>query len=94
VIDETKKEQALHLDSSIADWYDRNEHDDDHYTQPGLLYREALNEQDRKNLVDNIVVSMNGICGEQKEAIIQRQLSHFYRVDLHLGEGIAERLNK
>ena len=94
VIDETKKELALHLDSTIADWYDRNEHDDDHYTQPGLLYREALSEQDRKNLVDNIVSSMNGICGEQKDAIIQRQLTHFYKADLQLGKNIADRLNK
>ncbi len=93
IIDETKKETALYLDSSIADWYDRNEHDDDHYTQPGLLYRDALNEQDRKNLVDNIVVSMSGICGEQREAIIQLQLSHFLKADMQLGMAIADRLN-
>ncbi len=92
IIDETKKEPALHLDSSIADWYDRNENDDDHYTQPGLLYRKAMSEQDRKNLVDNIVVSMNGICGEKRDAIIHLQLCHFCRADMEMGITIAERL--
>jgi catalase len=93
IIDETKKETALHLDSSIADWYDRNEHDDDHFTQPGMLYRDAMNEQDRKNLVDNIVASMGGICGEQRNVIIQRQLYLFCKVNMQMGLTIAERLH-
>jgi catalase len=92
IIDETKKEPSIQLDSSIADWYDRNENDDDHYTQPGLLYNEALNEQDRKNLIENIVASMSGICGEQRNEIIQRQLYHFCKVDMQLGLAIADGL--
>jgi catalase len=92
IIDETKKEPSIQLDSSIADWYDRNENDDDHYTQPGLLYNEALNEQDRKNLIENIVASMSGICGEQRNEIIQRQLYHFCKVDMQLGLAISDGL--
>jgi catalase len=92
IIDETKKEKAVQLDSTIADWYDRNEHDDDHYTQPGLLYRDALNVQDRKNLIDNILVSMRGIVGEQKNVIVQRQLYHFCKVNMEFGLAIANGL--
>jgi catalase len=93
IIDDTKKETAMHLDSSIADWYDRNENDDDHYTQPGILYRDALSEQDRKNLVNNIADSMNGICGKQRDAIVIRQLQHFCKVDHQLGLTLADRLH-
>ena len=67
VVDEGYKEPAMQLESNTADWFDRNENDDDHYTQPGNLYRSAMNEQDRINLVANIVGSMNGICGEKRD---------------------------
>lgn len=92
VIDESYKESAMHLESNIADWFDRNENDDDHYTQPGDLYRKAMNEQDRINLVNNIVNSMNGICGEKKNEIINRQLCHFFRADIQLGMAVAKGL--
>jgi len=72
VVDESYQEPSIHLDqiteeSNVADWYDRNENDDDHFTQPGLLYRNAMNEQDRIHLVSNIVSSMKGIVGEKKK---------------------------
>ncbi len=92
IVDENYKEQAMELDSSIADFYDRNKNDNDHYTQPGMLYRKAMNEQDRKNLVNNIVGSMRGISGEKKDEIINRQLCHFFRVDIQLGMAIASGL--
>jgi catalase len=91
-IDENYKEQAMELDSVIADFYDRNENDDDHYTQPGMLYRKAMNDQDRKNLVNNIVDAMSGISGEKKDEIINRQLCHFFRADIHLGMAVASGL--
>jgi catalase len=56
------------------------------------LYRNAMSEQDRKNLVSNIVNSMNGICGEKKDEIINRQLSHFFRADSQLGKAVAKGL--
>jgi catalase len=89
VVDETYKEPPMHLESTIADWFDRNENDDDHFTQPGLLYRNVMKVQDQKNLVSNIVGSMQGICGEKKDEIINRQLSHFFRSDRELGISVA-----
>lgn len=92
VIDETYKEPAMELESTIADWFDRNENDNDHYTQPGLLYRKAMNDQDRKNLVKNIVGAMSGISGPKKDEIINRQLCHFFRSDIQLGMSLASGL--
>jgi catalase len=92
IIDENYKEQALELDSVIADFYDRNKNDNDHYSQPGMLYGKAMNDQDRKNLVNNIVGSMRGICGEKKDEIINRQLCHFFRADIQLGIAISSGL--
>jgi catalase len=91
--DESYKEPAIELDSTIADWYDRNAPgDNDHYTQPGTLYTKAMNDQDRKNLVHNIVASMSGISGPKKDQIIERQLCHFFRANVELGMGVARGL--
>jgi len=80
------KEPAQSLDSVVADWYDRNgAGDDDHYTQPGWLYRRVMTGQGRENLVNNIVISMTGISGAKRDEIIKRQLYHFYKVDKDLG---------
>lgn len=92
VVDESYKEPPLMLDSTVADWYDRNENDDDHYTQPGLLYTKAMNDYDRHNLVSNIVGAMRGITGPKKDLIINRQLCHFFRANAGLGAAIAEGL--
>jgi len=92
VIDESYKERAMQLDSNMADWFDRNENDTDHYTQPGTLYRNVLNDQDRENLVANIIASMKGIIGEKKQEIINRQLCHLFRADIQLGMAIAKGL--
>jgi catalase len=88
--DETYKESPMVLDSNVADWFDRNgEGDNDHYTQPGLLFTKAMNDYDRHNLVSNIVGAMSGITGPKKEQIINRQLCHFFRADHKLGTAIA-----
>jgi len=92
VTDEAYKEPAMELESTIADWFDRNENDNDHYTQPGMLYRKAMNDMDRKNLVNNIVGAMSGISGEKKDEIINRQLCHFFRADIQMGMAIASGL--
>jgi catalase len=92
VADETYKDPAMELESVMADYFDRNENDNDHYTQPGMLYRKAMNEQDKKNLVTNIVGAMSGINGEKKDEIINRQLCHFFRADIQLGIAIASGL--
>ncbi len=91
--DESYKQPALTLDTLVADWYDRNaEGENDHYTQPGIFWREVLNEQDKKNLVSNIVGAMKGIDGPKKGDIINRQLCHFFRADIGLGIAIAQAL--
>jgi len=92
VVDESYKEPAMELDSMAADWFDRNENDDDHFTQPGILYRHSLNENDRIHLVSNIVFAMSGISGVKKDKIINRQLCHFFRADLQLGMAVAKGL--
>ena len=65
--DENYKEPPMQLDSILADWYDRNGvGENDHYTQPGLLYNKAMNDYDRHNLISNIIGAMSGITGEKK----------------------------
>ena len=85
IVDERYKEPPMQMEATVADWFDRNENDDDHFTQPGLLYREVMSAKDRENLVSNIVNSMKGICGEKKDEIINRQLGHFFKADRQLG---------
>ncbi|CAN5312099.1 catalase [soil metagenome] len=93
-IDEKYKEEPMALESNVAYWYDRNEeNDNDHYTQPGLLFTKAMDEADRNNLIPNIVFSMKGISGEKKMVIVNRQLCHFFRVNEKLGMGVAKGLN-
>ena len=92
VADESYKEPAMILDTDIADWYDRNDGDDDHFTQPGDLYRKVMNDSQKEQLAENIISSMMGIAGEKKEVIIKRQLCHFFRMDAALGMAIAKGL--
>jgi catalase len=94
VPDPAYKQRPFELDSLVADNYDRNaEGENDHYSQPGIFYREVLSDQDRKNLVHNIVEAMKGISGSKKEEITNRQLCHFFRADISLGMAIAKGLN-
>ncbi|MDP2886880.1 MAG: catalase [Ignavibacteria bacterium] len=91
-IDETTKEPAWQLESSVADWYDRNgEGENDHFTQPGNLFR-LMTDQAKKNTVTNIVGAMKGIDGPKKEEIVNRQLCHFFRADVNLGMEVAKGL--
>lgn len=91
-VDENYKEPSTELESNVSDWFDRNENDNDHYSQPGILFRNVMNEQDKKNLVSNIISSMKGITGEKKDEIINRSLCHFFRADIQLGMSIAQGL--
>ncbi|QYJ67442.1 catalase [Flavobacterium litorale] len=92
-IDESYKEPAQGLESSIADWYDRNaENENDHYTQPGNLFR-LMTDDAKQNTISNTIGAMNGITGPKKEEIINRQLCHWFRADVNLGTAIAKGLN-
>jgi catalase len=89
--DEAYKQPSWTLDTNVADWYSRNaEGENDHYTQPGIFYREVLSDADKKNLVSNIVGAMKGIDGPKKGDIVNRQLCHFFRADIGLGMAIAQ----
>jgi len=91
--DSSYKEPAVQLDSMTADWYDRNgPGENDHYSQPGLLFTKAMNDYDRHNTVSNIVGAMSGISGEKRDLIINRQLCHFFRADRNLGMAVAQGL--
>jgi len=92
VVDESYKEPAQELDNSRADWYDRNaEGENDHYSQPGNLFKIMVPEQ-KQNTINNIVGAMSGIDGPKKLDIINRQLCHWFRADVQLGMGVARGL--
>ncbi|MND28813.1 Catalase [compost metagenome] len=89
VADPSYKEPAWELESNVADWYDRNApSDDDHFTQPGNLFR-LMTDEAKKNTISNIVGAMSGIDGPKRLDIINRQLCHWFRADPQLGAGIA-----
>jgi len=90
--DKKYKEPAMKLDSDMADSYDRNENDDDHYTQPGNLFRKVMTDQERKNTVSNLVCGLKGVCGPKKKEIIMRQLNHFFKADKGLAMEVAKGL--
>jgi catalase len=90
--DKNYKEPAMKLDSVLADSYDRNENDDDHYSQPGTLFRKVMTEQERQNTINNFVGALKGVTGPKKKEIITRQLNHFYKADKALALDVAKRL--
>ena len=91
--DQSQKEPPMKLDSDVADWYDRNENDDDHFTQPGDLFRKVMTKEEQENTISNIVGHMKGINGPKREEIIGRQLGHFYKTDKDMAMAIARGLD-
>jgi catalase len=91
--DHSYREPKMELESNVADWFDRNENDDDHWTQPGLLFRKVMTDQERENTINNFIGHMKGINGPKREEIIGRQLGHFYKADKELAMRVAEGLN-
>jgi catalase len=92
IADRDYKEPAMKLDSNIADTYNRNENDDDHYSQPGTLFRKVMNEQEKQNTISNFVKALKGVTGPKKKEIFTRQLDHFYKADKELALKIAKGL--
>ena len=87
-------EPVWHMDGAIAAHFDRNDaahRNDDHFTQPGNLYR-LLDAQQKTNLVNNIVGAMSGIEGPKRDEIIRRQLGHFSKADKEWGQRVADGL--
>lgn len=92
VADKDYKEPAMKLDSALADTWDRNENDDDHYSQPATLFRKVMTDEQRRNTVSNFVGSLKGVTGPKKKEILTRQLDHFRKVDKELAMEISKGL--
>ncbi|MDR3693434.1 catalase [Mucilaginibacter sp.] len=92
VADEYYKQPLWDLGTGLAGWYDRNaEGENDHYTQPGNLYR-LMSDAEKHELIKNITGAMSGIDGPKRELIINRQLCHWFRADIGLGMAVAKGL--
>jgi catalase len=92
-VDESYKEPAMQLESTLADWYDRNAPgENDHYSQPGALFNKVMTDAEKRNTVNNIVGAMSGIAGPKRDVIINRQLCHFFRASADLGVRVAQGL--
>ncbi|REE80340.1 catalase [Lutibacter oceani] len=89
--DDNYKGIPYELDSNVAGYFDRNENDDDHFTQPGNLFK-IMTPEAKLNTINNIVGAMSGISGPKKDEIINRQLCHWFRANVDLGMGIAKGL--
>jgi catalase len=59
------------------------------FVQPGDLYRKVMTDQDRTNLIGNIV---SHLCNAKKE-IQNRQVKIFSKADMEYGQRVAEGLN-
>jgi len=73
--------------SGQADSYPYTLHNDD-FIQPGNLYRDVMNDQDRENLVGNII----GHLGGAQKRIQLRQTAIFFNADPDYGRRVAEEL--
>lgn len=90
--DEKYKGISYELDSNEVAYFDRNENDGDHFTQPGILFDKVMTKQEQQNTINNIVGAMSGISGPKKEEIINRQLCHWFRASAALGMAVAKGL--
>ena len=93
-VDEKYSQKPPAVHDAEADWFDRNAAefgDDDHFTQPGNLYR-LMTDEAKTNLISNTVGSMSQIDGPKKDEIIKRQLAHFSKADEDWGKRVADGL--
>jgi catalase len=84
--DISAKEPPIEI-SGQADRY-KYTHPNDDFVQPGNLYRDVMTDQDRENLVGNIV---SHLVGAQKR-IQLRQTALFFKADQDYGRRVAEGL--
>ena len=73
--------------SGLADRYAYTLTDDD-FVQPGNLYRKVMTDQDRANLVKNIVGHLKGA----QQRIQLRQTALFFKAEPEYGTRVAEGL--
>ncbi len=84
--DSSAKEPPIEI-SGKADRYPYTYHNDD-FVQPGNLYRDVMTDQDRENLVGNIVSHLGGA----QERIQLRQTAIFFMADPDYGRKVAKGL--
>jgi len=84
--DISAKEPPIEI-SGQADRYPYMLQNDD-FVQPGNLYRDVMNDQDRENLVGNII----GHLGGAQKRIQLRQTAIFFKADPDYGRRVAEGL--
>lgn len=90
--DEAAKGEHYTLDSNVVGYFDRNENDDDHYSQPGALFEKVMTPEEQQRAIQNIVGAMSGISGPKKMEITHRQLCHWFRASPTLGMAVAQGL--
>jgi len=90
--DKEYKEPPMSLESDVADTWDRNMNDNDHYSQAGALFRKVMTDQERANTVANFVGALKGVSGPKKKEILMRQLDHFHKADKELAVLVAKGL--
>jgi len=90
--DKEYKEPPMSLESDVADTWDRNKNDNDHYSQAGALFRKVMTDQERANTVANFVGALKGVSGPKKKEILMRQLDHFHKADKELAVLVAKGL--
>lgn len=90
--DKEYKEPPMSLESDVADTWDRNKNDNDHYSQAGALFRKVMTDQERTNTVANFVGALKGVSGPKKKEILMRQLDHFHKADKELAALVAKGL--
>ena len=58
---------------NIIDYYDRNAgmRHDDYFTQPGVLFRDVMDEGQKQRLVEVIAFTMNQIKTDRRQEIIE-----------------------
>jgi catalase len=79
--------------TSVDDWYNRNaEEENEYYTQRGNSYK-LLSKDQKQNLIRNIVHSLSRIEGSEKELMVNKQLCHWFRIDISLGIAVAKGLD-
>ncbi|XP_024085312.1 catalase-like [Cimex lectularius] len=79
------KFSAFSLSGDIARF---NSSDDDNYSQPGIMWRTKLSEQERVTLVTNLANSIR----QTSQFIQERAVKNFYMVDPRFGQMLSEAL--
>jgi catalase len=86
------KDESYKIKDAEIGFFDRNENEDDHFSQPRGLFENVFSEEEKQRTIDTIVNSMSGISGGKKDEIINRQICHWFRVSPKLGVGVAKGL--